>query len=42
MGNEPDFDDYDDPESPYCECDLQYGEEEQASNKCGCCGKPID
>jgi len=34
----------DDPheESEFCECDLQYGEEELASNRCACCGGYIE
>ena len=37
-----DDDDYcDDEDSPYCECDLEPIEEEEASGVCFCCGKPL-
>jgi hypothetical protein len=35
---------WDDPpedDSPFCECDLQPIEDEDASNQCFCCGKPL-
>ena len=35
--------DYDDePESEFCECGLEHGEEELAANACACCGGIID
>lgn len=33
----PEFED----EGPYCECDENADEEEQAFNQCKACGKPI-
>lgn len=36
------LDEFDDPESePYCQCDLDPTEDEDASNCCACCGKAI-
>ena len=32
----------DEPESEYCECCLEHGEEELAANACACCGGIID
>jgi hypothetical protein len=31
-----------DDESPYCECGVIHGHEEEDSNRCACCGRPID
>lgn len=40
-----DVDDMDDEErddSPYCDCGAIPGEEEEAANRCDCCGKRIE
>lgn len=29
-------------DSPYCDCGSFPDEEEQASNRCSCCGKMVD
>lgn len=36
--DDPDFD-IDDESSPYCTCDLEPTEDEEASNVCACCGR---
>ena len=33
---------FDEPESPYCECGNDPTEDEEASNQCAACGKPIE
>lgn len=33
--------DEDEDDSPYCECHLEAMEDEEASNTCSCCGKPL-
>jgi hypothetical protein len=40
--NEQDHDYDDDDGNPYCECGLEPYEEEQAANRCACCGKLLD
>lgn len=35
------MDDILDDDSPYCQCDLDPIEDEEASNCCSCCGKPL-
>lgn len=38
--DDPDFDISNDIENqPYCQCDLEPTEDEEASNVCACCGK---
>lgn len=36
-----DFADETDEDSPYCECNLEATEDEEASNKCSACGKAL-
>lgn len=31
----------DEPDYPFCECDLEPDEEEEASRRCKACGKPF-
>lgn len=31
----------DDDDSPFCECQLEAMEDEDASNQCSACGKPL-
>ncbi len=41
----PDFDDDidNDYSDPYCDCGVcEHTEEEEAANRCGCCGKPLE
>jgi len=28
-------------DSPFCECQLEATEDEDAANQCSCCGKPL-
>lgn len=37
----PDFDDEPGNDSPFCECNEQPTEDEDASNQCFACGKPL-
>ena len=40
MGDESDDDERDD--NPYCDCGSSPGEEEDAANRCSCCGKRLE
>ena len=42
VDHEPDFDDDDRDDDPYCNCGSFPDEEELASGRCACCGKMVE
>lgn len=41
LASPPEYDNEPEDDSPFCECQLEAMEDEDASNQCSACGKPL-